>query len=180
MQVWHHAEKFLTKHQKKFALCMEMKIIFFKKRLLYLRMFLCESRNQFWQPRRKLLTRGSKISTQLPTLLKKLQSFSKHSFFKKSSFDRWTAVSTIRPVFFRQKTEDFMLNLRKFWTKSRKSFAQYLKVERVCFSFKKICFSSNAFYGQVERSLRYPVEKFRTKGRKNLVECHEMIRNAFL
>ena len=83
MQMWHPAEMFATKSEKGSPVLWRWRQ-FFSKRLFYPRMFLCKSRNQFWKPRRKkLLPKGSKLSVQLPTLLRKLQSLSNWSFYSK-------------------------------------------------------------------------------------------------
>ena len=73
-------------------------------------------------PAGKISRLGQKKVTQCPTMIEKATTFLRTLLiFRRTHMDRWIAFFTTTPNFLLQKADNFLLNVRKFWTKSQKN-----------------------------------------------------------
>ena len=92
-----------------------------------------------------------KATTFLRTLL----------IFRRTHMDRWIAFFTTTPNFLLQKADDFLLIVRKFWTKSQKNVSVdiwSLQIFVFLSNKRNVFFSLRWFNVQVECSSENPVK----------------------
>ena len=100
----------------------EKRFSFVKKNYLFIRIYLWKTWIKCWQPRWKNFEIRPKKVTQCPTMIEKATTFLRTLLiFRRTHMDRWIAFFTTTPNFLLQKADKFLLNVRKFWTKSQKN-----------------------------------------------------------